>query len=182
MPLQASPARKRSGHSKKQVAPGAPANKIVESEVPEHERTTVIFRNLPQTWTRANLTALLEEQGFRGCFDFAHVPVNFQDMANLGYALVNMISNYDAKRALAHFEGLLVSASHKCLVAWSLPNQRLREHIERYQNSPMMHESVPQEYKPALFQNGMLVPFPQPTKKLRAPRVRHAKASKEIDF
>jgi hypothetical protein len=45
-----------------------------------------------------------------------------------------------------------------------------------------MHESVPQEYKPALFQNGMLVPFPRPTKKLRAPRVRHAKASKEIDF
>jgi hypothetical protein len=155
---------------------------MVESEVPEHERTTVIFRNLPRTWTRANLTALLEEHGFWGCFDFAHVPVNFQDMANLGYALVSMINNYEAKRALAHFDGIPVSASHNCSVAWSFPNQRLREHIERYQNSPMMHESVPQEYKPAMFQNGRLVPFPRPTKKLRAPRVRHAKASKEIDF
>jgi hypothetical protein len=154
----------------------------VESEVPQHERTTLIFRNLPQTWTRVNLTALLEEQGFHSCFDFAHVPVNFQDMANLGYALVNLVSNYEAKRALAHFEGLPVSASHECSVAWSLPNQGLRAHIERYQNSPMMHESVPQEYKPALFQHGVSLPFPQPTTKLRAPRVRHAKASKEIAF
>jgi hypothetical protein len=182
MPLQASPAQTRSRRSKKQAASCDPVSTIVEGEVLEHERTTVIFRNLPRTWTRANLTVLLEEQGFQGCFDFAHVPVNFQDMANLGYALVNLICNSEAKRALAHFEGLPVSPSHNCSVAWSLPNQRLCAHIERYQNSPIMHESVPQEYKPALFQNGMLVPFPRPTKKLRAPRVRHAKASKEIDF
>lgn len=142
----------------------------------------MIFRNLPKIWTRANLTAWLEEQGFQGCFDFAHVPVNFQDMANLGYALVNMISNYEARRALVHFYDLPVSAGHACSVSWSLPNQGLQAHIERYQNSPMMHESVSQEYKPALFQSGRPMPFPQPTEKLRAPRVRHAKASKETPF
>jgi hypothetical protein len=182
--MQAFQAQKRSKRSKKQAvsAPCALASKTVESEVPEHERTTVIFRNLPKTWARANLTALLEEQGFLRCFDFAHVPVNFQDMANLGYALVNMISNDEAQRALAHFDGLLVSADHNCSVSWSFPNQGLRAQIERYQNSPVMHESVPQEYKPAVFQNGMQVPFPQPTTKLRAPRVRHAKASKKIEF
>jgi len=64
MPLHASPVRKRSGRSKKQAASCTLASKVAESEVPEYKRTTVIFRNLPQTWTRANLTAMLEEQGF----------------------------------------------------------------------------------------------------------------------
>ena len=31
---------------------------------------------------------------------------------------------------------------------WSHPYQGLDAHIERYRNSPVMHEDVPDEYKP----------------------------------
>mmetsp|Transcript_30241 Transcript_30241/g.66134 ORF Transcript_30241/g.66134 Transcript_30241/m.66134 type:complete len:157 (-) Transcript_30241:119-589(-) len=37
-----------------------------------------------------------------------------------------------------------------------------------------MHEAVPDEYKPVVFQDGVRVPFPAATKKLRAPRMRHS--------
>jgi hypothetical protein len=171
-------ARKRSGRSKKHAA-AAPAR--VSVEVLEHERTTLIFRNLPEGWTRVDFTALLEQHGFRGCFNFAHVPVNFQYMTNLGYALVNMVSHEEALRAMASFEGLPSSASQAFSVAWSLPNQGLRAHVDRYQNSPMMHESVLEKYKPALFQNGVQVAFPAPTKKLRSPRVRQAKGADSVE-
>jgi len=147
-------------------------------DVPDDELTTIIFRNIPHDCTRDALTAVLDAEGFRGCYDFAHVPVNFQDMAGLSYALVNMVDNAMAKCALAHFQGFQISASNACSVAWSSPNQGLAAHIERYRNSPMMHESVPSSYKPALYHGGILVPFPEPTRRLRAPRVRHPKAQK----
>lgn len=72
-------------------------------ELPEHELTTVIFRSLPKDCLREGLVALLNKRGFYGCFDFVHVPVNFQEMAGLSYGLVNMINNYEARRALNYF-------------------------------------------------------------------------------
>eukprot|EP00439_Symbiodinium_sp_Y106_P038344 s1688_g4.t1 len=38
-------------------------------------------------------------------------------------------------------------------------------HVERYRNSPVMHRSVPDEYKPVIFKNGVRKKFPRPTKK-----------------
>jgi hypothetical protein len=146
--------------------------------LPEDQLTTIIFRNIPHDCTRDALTTVLDSEGFRGLYDFVHVPVNFQDMAGLSYALVNMVNNDIARRVLEHFQGFQITDTNLCSVAWSAPNQGLEAHIERYRNSPMMHESVPSQYKPALFQNGVLVPFPEPTKHLRAPRVRHPKVSK----
>jgi len=126
------------------------------------------------------LTTILDQQGFAACYDFAHVPVNFQDMAGLSYALVNMTNNAVAQQALRHFQGFPISPSNVCSVAWSSPNQGLEAHIARYRNSPMMHESVPSEYKPALYCSGVPVDFPEPTKRLRAPRVRHPKSTKMV--
>lgn len=44
----------------------------------------------------------------------------------------------------------------------------------RYRDSPIMHGSVPDEFKPVIFEagTGRRVDFPEPTKKLRAPRRR----------
>lgn len=65
-------------------------------------------------------------------------------------------------------------------VCWSDPLQGLKAHIERYRNSPMMHESVDAKFKPMMFSNGARVPFPAPTKKLKPPRMRHARGEGEI--
>lgn len=147
----------------------------------DHELTTIILRNIPHDCTRNLLTNVLDREGFRCKYDFVHVPVNFQDMAGLSYALVNFVDNGIARCALEHLQGHQIPTSSNsgqtstCSVAWSTPNQGLQAHIERYRNSPMMHESVPSEYKPALFHNGVFMPFPEPTKRLRAPRIRHPK-------
>lgn len=55
---------------------------------------------------------------------------------------------------------------------WSSAHQGFESHVDRYRNSPVMHESVPDELKPAIFANGERVSFPSPTKKIRAPRIR----------
>jgi len=48
--------------------------------------------------------------------------------------------------------------------------QGLEANIERYRNSPTMHELVPDAYRPMLFVNGQQVAFPAPTKKIKPPR------------
>ena len=45
----------------------------------------------------------------------------------------------------------------------------VQAHVERYRNSPVMHRSVPDEYKPVIFKNGVRKNFPRPTKKVKAP-------------
>lgn len=142
--------------------------------------TTIIFRNIPHDFLRVALTKLLDAEGFAGAYDVVHVPVNFQDMAGLSYALVNMTSNAVARQAMEYFQGFQITATHACSVAWSAPNQGLEAHIDRYRNSPMMHQAVSPEYKPALYKNGILMSFPEPTKCLRAPRIRHPKMSKMV--
>lgn len=54
---------------------------------------------------------------------------------------------------------------------WGGPHQGLEAHVERYRNSPVMHEDVPDTFKPVLFANGVRISFPLPTRKLRAPRL-----------
>jgi len=44
--------------------------------------------------------------------------------------------------------------------------------IERYHNSSVFHPSVPEEFQPLLFSNGLRVPFPAPTQPIRQPRLK----------
>lgn len=45
-------------------------------------------------------------------------------------------------------------------------------YVEKYRNSPVMHHKVPEEYRPVLLAGGEPVPFPGPTRAIRAPRFR----------
>jgi hypothetical protein len=42
----------------------------------------------------------------------------------------------------------------------------LRNQVELYRNSPVMHHSVPDACKPILLRNGVRIPFPAPTARL----------------
>jgi len=135
--------------------------------------TTVIMRNVPNNYTQACLLELLDRQGFAGRYDFVYFPVDFRTHAALGYAFVNLVSSEAAEAFCNHFEGFC-RWSHQsrkiCTVAWSQPHQGLAEHLARYRNSPLMHQSVPEMYRPALFQHGLRVAFPPPTKRVKPPR------------
>ncbi|CAJ1365219.1 unnamed protein product [Effrenium voratum] len=143
------------------------------------ERMTVMLRNVPQQFTRNNILELLDWAGFRGRYDFVYLPVDFTRGRSLGYALVGLVSHEAAEELLEKIQGCCFPGedpSIQCEASWSQPHRGLSGHIERYRNSPVMHPSMPDEYKPVIFADGQRITFPAPTKTIRAPRIRHPKA------
>jgi len=136
-------------------------------------RTTVMLRNLPSSFTRASLLETLGEKGFHGSVDFVYVPVDFASGACLGYAFANFIDHPTAMMALSclcGFKAWQGSCSQKTMdTCWSDPQQGIIMLIERFRNSRVMHGMVPDEFKPALFQDGVRMPFPANTKRVRPP-------------
>eukprot|EP00405_Crypthecodinium_cohnii_P010742 CAMPEP_0206442182 /NCGR_PEP_ID=MMETSP0324_2-20121206/13681_1 /ASSEMBLY_ACC=CAM_ASM_000836 /TAXON_ID=2866 /ORGANISM="Crypthecodinium cohnii, Strain Seligo" /LENGTH=739 /DNA_ID=CAMNT_0053909999 /DNA_START=400 /DNA_END=2620 /DNA_ORIENTATION=- len=160
-PAGSSPATVGSPTTGKQIAPEL--------------RTTVMLRNIPEGYLRENLAKLLDSSGFQKQYDFLYLPMNFRTAAPIGYAFVNFVAPRHAQRCFEIFEGFCdwgVSTSKICEPAWSEGSQGLPEHIDRYRNCPLMHESVPDQYKPAVYSNGARVPFPEPTQQVRRPRLR----------
>jgi len=137
------------------------------------DRTSVMMKNVPNSYTRKMLLDLLETEGHAGTFDFVYLPMDFKSNLGLGYAFIDFTSPEEAKRFSEHFMGFnrwTTTGSDKvCEVAYS-QLQGLEAHIERYRNSPVMHKSVPEDHKPLLFAGTEPAPLPAPTKDVRAPR------------
>merc|ERR1719330_1788278 len=137
-------------------------------------RTTVMLRNLPNNYTRAMVLELLESKGFDSSkFNFFYLPIDFNTNVALGYAFVDLVHPF--WKAFDGFSSWALPSRKACFVSWCEPCQGLQAHIERYRNSPIMHDSVPDEFQPLLLENGRRVPFPRPTKSIRAPRLRHCR-------
>lgn len=151
----------------------------------KEKQTTVMLRNLPVGYSRDMLVALMNRNGFESCFDFVYIPINFRTQAMFGYAFVNFVDELQALRAREVFEGFTnwgVQTDKVCEVSWSDMHQGLLAHVNRYRSSPVMHESVPDEYKPAVYSQGKRVAFPAPTKRIRVPRIRRAPEGGEDDL
>lgn len=139
-------------------------------------RTTVMLRNMPNNYSRTMLVDLLESEGFAGQYDFLYLPMDFQSRACLGYAFINFTTPQGAADFWRVFDGYsnwAIPSRKVSGVSWSGPHQGLEAHIDRYRSSPVMSEAVPDEYKPILLgRNGVRIPFPPPTRRIRAPRMR----------
>jgi len=136
-------------------------------------KTTVMIRNLPSQYTRSMMIELLEDEGFEGTYDLVYVPMDFSGNRCLGYSFVNFLTPSDASRCWQAFNGFSdweASGEAACQVVWSDPHQGFDALVERYRNSPVMHESVPEEWKPACFTDGVRVAFPAPTVPIKAPK------------
>lgn len=147
----------------------------------EEWRTTVMIRNMPNNYTRDMLLELVDEMGFAGTYDFVYLPIDFATQAGLGYAFVNFSSVDNARICFNELEGFSnwkVPSEKVCTVTWSSPTQGFEAHIDRYRNSPVMHPSIADDWKPVLFLQGMRVPFPPPTKPLKTPKIRQHSSSK----
>jgi len=135
-------------------------------------QTTVMLKNLPNNYTRNMLLALLDREGFAGRYDFVYLPFDFTRNANRGYAFVNLAQAEAIAPLWQAFQGFKrwsLPTAKICEVTWSSGCQGLHTHIERYKNSSVMHESVPEKYQPLIFQAGQRVAFPPPTVQLQAP-------------
>lgn len=151
---------------------GSFSEEMGEEPVPE---TTVMMRNIPNSYTREKLLVLLDNHGFALKYDLVYLPIDFTSRAGLGYAFLNFTSPQDAKRFREHFHGFDdwgVFSEKACDALGSAAHQGLAANMERYRNSPVMHEAVPDEFRPVIFKDGVRVPFPPPTRRLRAPELR----------
>jgi len=157
------------------VPASAPTPKTAQDTFSSDTATTVMLRNIPNRYTQSMLLELLDSHGFVGRYDFVYLPMDFRNAVNLGYAFVNLLDHSCALELMRNFHGYaawLYESTKVCEVSWAHPHQGLSDHVERYRNSPVMHPGMPDEYKPMVFQDGQRVPFPTPTKAIRAPKLR----------
>lgn len=152
--------------------PGAPGLSSPSAE----ERTTVIIRHMPLSFDRDAAMRLLKQEGFGDRYDFLYMPINVSAQGGFGYVFLNLVSVADAQDCIAHFHGFDgwdIQSDEVAQADWCAL-QGLESHVRRYRDSPVMHESVPEKCKPAVFSSGQQLPFPAPTKPLKAPKVRLA--------
>lgn len=149
--------------------------KVVQNDGTNETRTSVMLKGVPETCTRSTMLQLLDIAGFFGRFNFLYLPMDFKRNKNLGYALINLVSPKEALRLGAYFEGFTcwnMLGGQPCSATWCSPQQGLQAHIDRYRNSPVMHDSVPEEWRPLLLKCGVAVTFPAPTIKIKAPKLK----------
>lgn len=151
------------------------ANSVQRCEESREKRTTLMLRNVPKRYSRSALISLLNSMGFAARYDFVYIPVDFGTGYSLSYALVNLCSPADAVCLRSRLDGFTqwpTPSENVCKVSWSDPHQGLEALVERYRNSPVMHASVPDEWKPAVFSSGTRGSFPAPSRPIKAPKVR----------
>jgi len=132
-----------------------------------------MMSNIPLSYTCDSLIDMLESEGFSRWFDFVYVPIKRTEELGVGYGFVNLTSVERAEEFMLAFEGFdgwpSSGSLRVCSMKWSIC-QGLGENINRYRNSPFMRDGVPAIYKPVIFEDGVRVPFPEPTRALRQDR------------
>jgi RNA recognition motif-containing protein len=127
-------------------------------------QTTVMLRNVPYDARQRGVLSLIEEEGFKGRFDFFYAPLDFKSRNNLGYAFVNLTTPESATEFTKHFDGMRVVSRpgwEKPLRVCSARVQGLESNIDHYKNSPV--NEMPVEFKPMIFSpEGTFIDFPEP--------------------
>jgi RNA recognition motif-containing protein len=133
--------------------------------LPDGTRTTIVLKNLPQTWLRGDVVSFLDSHGFHARFDFAYLPTNFKKGQAFGFALVNFPSAADAQQALVALNTFILDG-RPVRAEWSKGIQGTEALVERYRNSAVMRDN--KLHRPMLLRHGRMVPFPKPTKPVEA--------------
>jgi len=135
---------------------------------------TVYMRNIPNRYSREKLLALFDLHGFKNQYRLVYLPMDFVTKVAKGYAFVCFGVHEEATRFMETFHGYrdwdFAGSTKVCEVVWSQEEQTVEEHVHRYRNCSLMHTSTPDVFRPALFADGVRVPFPLPTQPLLKPR------------
>lgn len=134
--------------------------------------TTLMFRNIPNKYTREMLLNEISEKGFYGKYDFFYLPIDFRNRCNVGYAFINFVSHIDAALFRESFQGRQLKAfnSAKICEVTVAKVQGKDANIEQYRNSAVMN--MDEKYHPLVFEAEKRVRFPAPTVGLRPYRPR----------
>mmetsp|Transcript_26251 Transcript_26251/g.47787 ORF Transcript_26251/g.47787 Transcript_26251/m.47787 type:complete len:721 (-) Transcript_26251:86-2248(-) len=144
-----------------------------------HNWTNVCVRNLPNNMKRQRFLTFLQDKGCTG-IDFLYVPHDFRRKCGKGFGFVNFTTVGSATEAfhlLGQFddwesEGFL--SKKTITVCWAKQHmQGLDNLIEFFRNSTVMHDTIDEEFKPLLLENGVPKNFPGPLKRLRKPQAQN---------
>mmetsp|Transcript_45308 Transcript_45308/g.113982 ORF Transcript_45308/g.113982 Transcript_45308/m.113982 type:complete len:424 (+) Transcript_45308:148-1419(+) len=91
----------QNGHA---VNPKQSASAGTKDEWPS-TMTTVMLRNIPNSYTPEELVHDMVQQGFEGMFDFLYLPIDFTTKKNKGYGFLNFRSSATALRFRDAFGG-----------------------------------------------------------------------------
>jgi len=144
------PARSRKRASKGHGGRGADAS---QKSLP----TTICFRNLPNNYSTKMVLELLDQNGFKDGYDFIYVPHDFKrlpSLVNVGYFFVNFVNHEIAVSALNKLVGFKnwTMLSTKVLEGtWAAKTQGKNACRERCKYFTFMHEDIPAECKPMMF-------------------------------
>lgn len=142
------------------------------------EQTTLILEGLPTTLSRMELVDMIADAGFASLCDFVYLPYDLITKATVGHAYINLVNSDVVVTFWQAFDGYrrwLVPCTEACQLKFNTTFQGHAECVEKFRNSQLMHKSVSDEFKPMLFNGGVQVSFPAPTKLIRAPRPRNAR-------
>lgn len=147
-------------------------------------QTSIMVRNLRADFSQALFVHYFIDRGYGGLFDFVYVPMNFRNPGrSFGYGFVNFRSHEVAVHVMTTMTATQPEGEAAgWIVAWS-SCQGFVANVERLRNSSLMHELVPPEYKPAVYDAlGNQVAFPLPTKCIPKPRVHGKKIIKDFFY
>jgi hypothetical protein len=167
-------------HSAPSTEVGSASSHCSDSEMEiEDGRTSVILKNIPEGCDRGILMKTLKAENFLNSVNFLYLPMAFdrKETASFRYAFISFTAPDTAKRFVNHFSGFtnwdqaLPNVGSGCIAEWCAL-QGCAAHIARYRNSPMMHPSVEDQFKPILLHRGQRLPFAPPTMEIKPPRQR----------
>jgi hypothetical protein len=148
-------------HATRQSRESAPAGDM--------HPTSVLFRNIPNDYTRDMFVDLLRQEGFLSAVDFVYLPLDPHRGLSLGYGFVNAVNHDLAQRFCQHFDGFsrwCVRSRKVAQLSGSKTTQGLLAYVERFRNASLMRPDLPDEARPILLMQGQRVPFPAPTVRL----------------
>jgi len=119
--------------------------------------TTLMVRNIPNTYTRAMLMEELNLLGFEGKYDFIYLPMDKSTQWNVGYAFVNFSSPAVAKRVIDEMTNYSFQrydhGSGKVAQISIAHIQGLERNLEYYSSTAVQCARIP-TYRPLVLGSG----------------------------
>jgi hypothetical protein len=147
-------------------------NQAADHSISEDSQTNLIIRNLVGHCSRSMLLDFMDRHQFWGRYNLVYLPQRFAGQGCFHYAFVNFVDHDAAMEFMGRLHGCNEAdlfGEKLAEISWA-QCQSLEANIEKYRNSSVMHSAVEDECKPLLFEDGKIVPFPKPTRKIRQER------------
>lgn len=136
------------------------ADNLERQTTDDSPATTAMLRNIPNKYKQSELLAEIDEEGFRGQYDFLYLPMDVQNKANVGYAFINFLEVSDRERFCSHYtDRQFVKYVSKKIAACAPAHVNGLEKNVRQLSKKAVAQFKDPEYQPIVFRNGSSIAF-----------------------